>query len=304
MNNITIVTYHYVREISGSNYPNIKGLEFSGFKRQLDYLEKNFNIIKPLDLINNSFSLPENSCLLTFDDGLKDHIKYVLPELNKRKIKGCFFPPGAPVEESRALNVHLIHFILEKTKNKKSLVSSLNSLLLKNGYLEKDLKVYWDKYAHASRFDPAEIIYFKRMLQKVLPFKLRNNLTEKIFKNVCDSSVKDFAKELYMNKNDIKDLLADGMYVGSHTYNHYWLNTLTLEEQRKELDTSLEFLKNIGVETDKWIMCYPYGAYNSDTISLLKEKNCSFAVTTKLGIANLKGNHFELPRKDTNDFPQ
>ena len=53
MNNITIVTYHYVREISGSNYPNIKGLEFSGFKRQLDYLEKNFNIIKPLDLINN-----------------------------------------------------------------------------------------------------------------------------------------------------------------------------------------------------------------------------------------------------------
>ena len=107
-----------------------------------------------------------------------------------------------------------------------------------------------------------------------------------------------------MNKNDIKDLLADGMYVGSHTYNHYWLNTLTLEEQRKELDTSLEFLKNIGVETDKWIMCYPYGAYNSDTIFLLKEKKCSFAVTNKPEIANLKGNHFELPRKDTNDFSQ
>jgi len=107
-----------------------------------------------------------------------------------------------------------------------------------------------------------------------------------------------------MNKNDIKDLLANGMYVGSHTYNHYWLDTLTLEEQRKELDTSLEFLKNIGVETDKWIMCYPYGAYNSDTISLLKEKKCSFAVTNKPEIANLKGNHFELPRKDTNDFPQ
>ena len=89
------------------------------------------------------------------------------------------------------------------------------------------------------------------------------------------------AKELYMNKNDIKDLLADGMLVGSHTYNHYSLNTLTLEEQRKELGASLEFLKNIGVETDKWIMCYPHGDYNSDTISLLKENNCSFAVTTK-----------------------
>ena len=104
-------------------------------------MEKNFNIIKPLDLINNSFSLPENSCLLTFDDGLKDHIKYVLPELNKRKIKGCFFPPGAPIEESRALNVHLIHFILEKTKNKKNFtgfvysgISIINSALLSNNF--------------------------------------------------------------------------------------------------------------------------------------------------------------------------
>ena len=66
----------------------------------------------------------------------------------------------------------------------------------------------------------------------------------------------------------------------------------------------MNFLDKIGAPTTDWVMNYPYGAYNSDTISLLKEKNCSFAVTTKLGIANLKGNHFELPRKDTNDFPQ
>jgi len=88
MSNLTIIIYHYVREIKRSNYPKIKGLEIEGFKRQLNYLEKHYNIINPKDLINNTESkLRGNSCLLTFDDGLKDHIDYVLDELNKRKIK-------------------------------------------------------------------------------------------------------------------------------------------------------------------------------------------------------------------------
>ena len=43
--------YHYVRPIVGSKFPGIKGLELEGFKRQLDYLTKNFtfvsNVIPP-----------------------------------------------------------------------------------------------------------------------------------------------------------------------------------------------------------------------------------------------------------------
>ena len=95
MNKLTIIMYHYVREIENSKYPKIKGLEFSAFKRQLDFLENNFEIIdvqKLLDFASSSKNLPENSCLLTFDDGYKDHIEYVLPELLKRKIQGSFFP--------------------------------------------------------------------------------------------------------------------------------------------------------------------------------------------------------------------
>ena len=31
---INVVMYHYVREIKDSNYPNLKGLEFTDFKKQ------------------------------------------------------------------------------------------------------------------------------------------------------------------------------------------------------------------------------------------------------------------------------
>ena len=52
MQNLTIVTYHYVRPIKKSSYPLIKGLELESFKIQLDYLEKNYKIITMESLIN------------------------------------------------------------------------------------------------------------------------------------------------------------------------------------------------------------------------------------------------------------
>ena len=50
--NLTIVTYHYVRNIRNSQFPKIKGLEFKKFKKQLDYLQENYNIITTKELIN------------------------------------------------------------------------------------------------------------------------------------------------------------------------------------------------------------------------------------------------------------
>ena len=86
MSSLTIVMYHYVRKIKDSAYPRIKGLEFEGFKRQLDYLESNYKIITAEQLIafvHDTGSIPENSCLLTFDDGYKDNLQNAAPLLKK-----------------------------------------------------------------------------------------------------------------------------------------------------------------------------------------------------------------------------
>ena len=117
-------------------------------------------------------------------------------------------------------------------------------------------------------------------------------------------STGEFAKKLYMNKDDLNKLLEAGMYVGSQGYNHFWLNTLNYQDQKNEIEKSLNFLKGVGAPTENWIMCYPYGSFDDNTISILKEKNCSYAFTSAPRIANLDKDHFKLPRKDTNDFPQ
>ena len=306
---ITIVTYHYVREIQNSSYPKIRGLEFSGFQRQLDYLSKKYQIISANDLIEyirgGNSTLPENSCLLTFDDGFKDHVENVVPELKRRGLTGCFFPTAGPIVEERVLDVHAIHFILACCDNITTLVSDLKDECRKVGFTESDIADLWANAALANRFDPGEVIFVKRLLQRDLPEEFRSSITKTLFERYVGKSQNEFSRELYMSQSDVKDLVTHGMYVGSHGYYHYFLDSIDARKQELEIDRSLQFLSDVGASTSDWIMCYPYGAYDYRTLDILVNRKCIAGVTTKAGIASLDSeNALELSRFDTTDFPQ
>ncbi|SVE33879.1 uncharacterized protein METZ01_LOCUS486733, partial [marine metagenome] len=69
---VTIIKYHYVRDLVNSEYPNIKGREVYEFIEQIKYFMKYYNIISMdtfLNSIKNTTLLPSKSILLTFDDG-------------------------------------------------------------------------------------------------------------------------------------------------------------------------------------------------------------------------------------------
>ena len=38
---VTIVMYHYVRDLKNSRYPNIKGLDIEKFKKQIKFFKEN-----------------------------------------------------------------------------------------------------------------------------------------------------------------------------------------------------------------------------------------------------------------------
>ena len=300
--------YHYVRPIKGSVFPGIKGLELDGFKRQLDYLTKNFSIVSTEQIINAikySMPLPSNACWLTFDDGYKDHFKYVMPELLKRSLHGAFFPPRVAIEEDKVLDVNLIHHILSCAKNVNQLVASLNSHCFDRGVSENLIKDHYENYAVPNRFDDGDTIYVKRMLQHILPEQLRSTIANKMFQEFVGLSAEEFSSELYMSVEEVRELVINGMYVGSHGSMHYWLDKVTPKEQEEDIKQSLAFLDRVGASTKDWVMCYPYGAYNDDTVRLLESLDSALGITTEVRVANLMtDNLFKLPRLDTNDFPQ
>jgi len=308
VNDLTIVMYHYVRNIKESKYPRIKGLETSGFIRQLDYLVDSFNIVKAedvIDCVKQGKQLPEHSCLLTFDDGYKDHFTYVLPELLKRNIQGSFFPLVNSVVDRDLLDVNKIHFILASTDNYSKLVRDVDSLCIEHGITPSELSSYKVQYAIPSYYDIADVMYIKHVLQHVLTEDIRNTITSKLFQIYVNKAEIDLADELYLSFDETKTLVDNGMYVGGHGCRHLWLDKETVESQSLEIDNSLKFLKDVGSRTEDWIMCYSYGAYNSDTLGILKDRRCVVGLTTKIGVAKIsQDSGLELPRYDTNHFPQ
>ena len=312
-NQLNIVMYHYVRPIKKSKFPRIKGLEFSSFKKQLDYFSTKYNFITAEQLIAHSLgknNLPKNPCYLTFDDGFKDHIRYVMPELLKRKIQGSFFPPSHAIEKRELLDVHAIQFILASSKNIDEVFVDLKTMCLDLGLTESKLNSFYNTYAAPKRYangsvDSAKTIYCKLMLQVVLPKEIISQIISNLFKKYVQKNTNQFAQDLYMSLSDIKKLIRNGMYVGSHAHKHIWLGKARKSEQIKDIKLSLDFLKKVGARTNNWIMCYPYGSYNDDTLKILQEKNCLIGLTTKAGMSNLNQTKLlELNRYDTNDFPQ
>jgi len=305
-NNIHIVMYHYVRNIKKSKYPNLKGLEFSDFRKQIFYLKKNFNILSNNQFIEilNSRKIPKKkSILLTFDDGYRDHFEYVFPFLKKQDVSAVFYPPIMCVRNKAVLDVNKIHFILAKEENRDKILD-LIFLYVKKILNKNPQQIGIEKINLLSRYDDKKTILIKRLLQHHLPLPYRKKIVDKIFKHIVNYSEEEFSKILYMNKNNIQELYKNNFSIGSHGYNHYWWKKINKNEQEMEIKKSINYFKKIKVFDKNFSVCYPYGSYNLQTLNLLKKYKIKFALTTRVGSVNKKNikKVYELPRFDTNDF--
>lgn len=316
---VTVVMYHYVRDLKNSRYPNIKGLDIEKFKKQIKFFKENYNFIKIEDLIEyykkpKEKKIPDKAILLTFDDGYKDHYTYVLPVLLENNIQGSFYIPTKCFQDKKVLDVNKIHFILESCiGNEGKILKEIEEYLKKN----KDSRIllsydkYFKEYAIPSRFDNKEVIFIKRMLQVVLPEDYREKLVDKLFtKYVCTIgnkiiSERAFWEELYLTPEQIRVMGKLGMHIGFHSHDHVWLNSLSKEEQEFQIKSSINYFKEIGLKTEKMTISYPYGEYNEDTIELMKNYNIPLGFTTEVGKIDLEtSDYLKLSRLDTNDFYQ
>lgn len=309
---VTILMYHYVKDLKHDRYPEIKGLDISLFYEQIKYLKKNYHFITMemlIDSIINNSILPEKSVLLTFDDAYSDHFKYVFPFLDKYNIQGSFFSPVKAVTEHTVLDVNKIHYIIASENDKSKIINEIKVQLNKyrKDYNLENYSYYFDKlaYSNFNRYDTPDVRFIKLMLQVELEESLRKKITNSLFEKIVGIDETSFSKELYMDVEQIKCMNRHGMHFGSHGYEHYWLGYLEKERQKLEIEKSINFLKDIGSDINNLTMCFPYGNYNEITLELLKEFNFQVALTTHIDIANLnKYNKYELPRLNTNDLPK
>lgn len=289
MSTVTTVCYHYVRPIRGSRWPRIRGLELDDFRSQLAYLKRNYTIVSLPDVINalDGGELPDNACLLTFDDGYLDHYQNVFPLLHDAKVSGAFFPIGASVLGRSVANVNKVHWIV---------AHPLRSVIVEH------IKQQHHLMPCESRWDDPETAAIKKALQTYAA-----DCVDPLFGLVAEHEPW-LADELYMTAEHVRVMVANGMHFGVHGWQHERFSRMTESQQANDLDNSIRFLRSLNALPERWAMCYPYGAYkdhNEITRRLLRDRGCAIAFTTVKGSGSpLACDPLTLPRLDTNDLPR
>jgi polysaccharide deacetylase len=312
MNRCTIVMYHYVRDSAHCRYPELKALDTDRFVAQLDYLQASFHLISAEDIhacLVHDLPLPKNACLLTFDDGYLEHYTIVFPELVRRGLSACFYPPVAALARDRVLDVNKIHFLLAHngyaatSRLVKTLRIYYEQILRQQNELPS-FEQLWKEYAHPSRFDTAEVIFFKRALQHALPAEIRARLLDELFLQYMDVDEPTLAQELYVSPDMLRIMARQGMHIGIHGASHIWLDKADASMQKAELETSISMLEPIYESTDFLLsIAYPYGGYNTRLLEICGQRDVCFGLTIIPEQAEItRANRLCLPRLDANDI--
>lgn len=271
MGKLYIAMYHYTRDLKHSRYPEIKGLDKELFKNQIEFMKNSFNVVTMEQVLENiqgegMHGLPENALLLTFDDGYADNYTVAYPILEEYGLQGSFFIPGKTFATHQLLDVNKIHYILASADIYK-LVDDLKKQMdyyRGSEYQYASTDELFHDYAVANRFDIKETIFVKRMLQTVLPEKLRNTISSNLFEKYVGVTEEQLAYELYMTEEQIRTIKRHGMFIGIHGYDHYWLGNLPEDKMKQDILMALDTLDEF-IDRKQWVMNYPYGSYNQET---------------------------------------
>lgn len=106
MQKLYIAMYHYTRDLKHSRYPEIKGMDSSLFRKQIEFIKESFHVMtmeQVIEAVKGGAELPENAMLLTFDDGYADNYTVAFPILEEYGLQGSFFFQERPLQHISCL---------------------------------------------------------------------------------------------------------------------------------------------------------------------------------------------------------
>ena len=112
---LNVVMYHYVRDLPNTAFPSIKGMHIREFAKQIAALKARYEmatIESALEFVSGAYEPKKDLCLLTFDDGLKEHYSEITPLLMDAKVQGLFFVITGCLEQRHVASVHMNHFLM------------------------------------------------------------------------------------------------------------------------------------------------------------------------------------------------
>ena len=287
-----ILAFHRIIDSQEMSNFGLRDYEITpeNFEEIIDFYEsKNFEIVSLDNFIESQRQGNLNKkVVFTFDDGYKDFVFNVLPIVKKRKIPVTVYI----VPEYLSNPLRKWDYLLEKiVSNQNSFENIFSSLKIKLDDFVIDInkpKIY---QALKERL---------KMMNQPLHLDKLNDFLHLFGKEYLDE-----IRAILMSSKDLLEISKEELVtIGSHSFNHYIMSNLNLDELNAELKNSKLFLESL---LDKEIehFTFPYGDFNEDCIIELEKVGYkSSSNTIPRNINNFKKvDLFNLPRYVVkNDF--
>lgn len=267
----------FYHTVSDFNLPHIKHLyrvrSTEEFIKDLDYLCKHFTPISISELEdsiygNKSFKKP--SFHLTFDDGLKEIYSEIAPLLESKGIPATFFINTDFVDNKGLFYRYKISLIIQEIKCDKNLLQTV----------AKELDI--------NEATP-QIIN-----EVLLKFNVHDTKTINNIANLIELDFDNFLsiQQPYLTKQQIKELLARGFNIGSHSLNHPYFKDIDINEKKRQITESFKFIEE-EFKVKSNYFSFPFSDKSVDTKFMdwmYENANCKLT----FGISGIKYDYTNL----------
>jgi len=258
--------YHYVRPANAPELPGIVPLTAEEFEQQLDWLQEYFDVVGPEDYARATSSKTRSdgpACLLTFDDGTRDHAEVITPILSKRDLSGLFFFLSGPISEGLMPKTHKLHLLLSHITDEELWLN------LESALGARELNELTDD-TEARRVYYYEQDPLRARIKYIVNFRLDVELGEAILR---DSLTRTFgseeaaARQWFASAEQVVNMREANMVIGSHGHSHRSLANLSEKEIQNEIHRCHEVLTEILGSPPRW-HAYPFGGSGSTKSNL------------------------------------
>lgn len=262
---LRVLAYHRIAEPNSAPAVDDRNISAtpSAFRQQMRYVARHCRCIsmpEVLDSIERRRKLPRRAVLITFDDAYRDFADAAWPILSQLHLTATVFVPTAfPDHPERVFWWDRLHQAFMATRR----IAPLDTPL-----------------GHLPMMNPQQRMSSLRAVQQYV-VTVANQQAITLVDSLCeelDVEQKHFESHV-MSWNQLRELRACGVTLGSHTRTHPLATRLSPEQARDEIRGSQQDLRReIGAALP--IFCYPNGNHSEVVARILEQEGIRLAFTT------------------------
>jgi peptidoglycan/xylan/chitin deacetylase (PgdA/CDA1 family) len=262
------------------------------FDAQLAFLASHCQVVAGSQIAQaaaEGHDLPPDAVAITFDDGYEDNCSQALPLLQHHGLRATFFVTAGWVGTEKVLWWDRLHDYIRQA-------AELGARPMDYQDLPKPLAA---ALAGADLRSPAGAAQLEHALAAALgSLPLQPEETDNLVERVAAALGADVADpEPYrpMSWDQVRQLHAAGMEIGSHTMRHARLAHVPVERVFEDLEQSKQTIeREVGAPVS--LLAYPAGSHNQDVVDLAVEAGYQAAFTTDGGSVAPGDDPFRLRR--------